>query len=53
MLAQSQGIERADLLSIMHINMAMAALTKVQDKQGRFVLGSDAAQGGIFEEENL
>jgi len=38
MLATSQGIERADLLSIMHIERALECLSKVKDSSGKFVL---------------
>jgi len=38
MLATSQGIERADLLSIMHIEKALDCLSKVKDQSGKFVL---------------
>jgi hypothetical protein len=40
MLAESSGIERADLLSIMHIEMAMDSLQKVKGRDGKFVLDS-------------
>ena len=38
MLATSQGIERADLLSIMHIEKALECLSRVRYSHGKFVL---------------
>ena len=41
MLSQTEGIERADKLSIEHIKNAMNSLYKIKDRNNKFLLDSN------------